>query len=525
MPNAVRVIPATLARFSSRPIAETKKRRVAAYARVSTDEDEQLTSYEAQVGYYTSYIQSRDDWEFVEVYADEGISGTHTERRDGFNRMVNDAIHGRKIDLIITKSVSRFARNTVDSLTTVRELKDRGVEVYFEKENIWTFDSKCEMLLAIMSSIAQEESRSISENVLWGVHKRFEEGKFSVGYGAFLGYDKGPDGKLVVNKEQAETVRYIFRRFLEGRTPYSISKELMERGMLTGTGNPKWTSEGVVRILKNEKYSGNAILQKTYKRHHLAKREANNGEVRKFFVEGSHEAIITPEQYDMAQLELQERSKGLRQHSSKSIFSGKIICGCCGHEFGAKVWHSTDKYRTVIWRCNDKFSNEEKCTTPHLKDETIRQIFLVALNQLITDKEPALEMMRAIKSKLEDNAALQKKLAEAETDLDIVSRAFLDYVNGTQITEADIEGGKYEEYGKKINAAKELSERLRDQIADRNRRAASIGRFIHEVEGYDELFSEFTEELWLGLADSITVKAKGEYVVKFRSGLEIPVIG
>ena len=210
------------------------------------------------------------------------------------------------------------------------------------------------MLLTIMSSIAQEESRSISENVSWGVQRRFEEGKYSVGYSTFLGYDKGKDGKLVINPEQAKTVRYIFTRFLEGKTPYSIAKELMEKGMRTGAGNAKWSTEGVVRILQNEKYCGNAILQKTYKRDLLSKRVANNGEVRKYLVENGHEAIITPEQFEMAQQELEARRKENRQHSSKSIFTSKLVCGDCGCFFGSKVWHSTDKYRSVVWQCNNK---------------------------------------------------------------------------------------------------------------------------------------------------------------------------
>ena len=210
----------------------------------ATQTQDQLTSYDAQVRYYSDYIKEKDDWEFVEVYAVEGISGTHAKNRPGFQHMIDDAVTNRKIDLILTKSLSRFARNTVDSLTYIRKLKDAGVEVYFEKENIYTFDSKGEMLLTIMSSIAQEESRSISENILWGMHRRFEEGKYWVGYSAFLGYDKGENGKLVVNKEQAETVKFIFRRFLEGKTPYAISQELMELRMNTGRGN----RNGAVRM-------------------------------------------------------------------------------------------------------------------------------------------------------------------------------------------------------------------------------------------------------------------------------------
>lgn len=226
----VRTIPATLTRFTSSPIEEKKKRRVAGYARVSTDHDDQFTSYEAQIDYYTNYIKSRDDWEFVRVYTDEGITGTSTKHREGFKQMVADALAG-KIDLIVTKSVSRFARNTVDSLTTIRKLKDKGVECYFEKENIWTFDGKGELLITIMSSLAQEESRSISENCTWGQRKRFADGKVTVPFKRFLGYDRGPNGELIVNKEQAETVKHIYDMFLQGQTYHGIAKTLTEEGI------------------------------------------------------------------------------------------------------------------------------------------------------------------------------------------------------------------------------------------------------------------------------------------------------
>ena len=202
---------------------------MAAYARVSTDHEEQQSSYEAQVDYYTNYINVREDWEFVSVYADEGITGCNTKKRDGFNKMVEDALSGA-IDLIITKSVSRFARNTVDSLTTIRKLKENRVECYFEKENIWTFDGKGELLLTIMSSLAQEESRSISENCTWGQRKRFADGKVTVPFKRFLGYDRGEDGNLVINEEQAETVRRIYGLFLQGRSPHAIAKLLTAEG-------------------------------------------------------------------------------------------------------------------------------------------------------------------------------------------------------------------------------------------------------------------------------------------------------
>ena len=263
MAKSVTTIPATLSRFTAAPINSTKKRRVAAYARVSTDNEEQLTSYEAQVDYYTNYIQGRDDWEFAGVYTDEGITGTNTKKREGFKSMVADALAG-KIDLIITKSVSRFARNTVDSLTTIRSLKEHNVECYFEKENIWTFDGKGELLLTIMSSLAQEESRSISENCTWGQRKRFADGKVTVPFNRFLGYDMGPDHNLVVNPEQAKLVKRIYGMFLQGQSPFQIARTLTEEGIPSPGGKDHWNPSNIKSILTNEKYKGDALLQKTF---------------------------------------------------------------------------------------------------------------------------------------------------------------------------------------------------------------------------------------------------------------------
>ena len=360
----VTAIPATISRYTATPINSTKKRRVAGYARVSTDHEDQTTSYEAQVDYYTNYIKSRDDWEFVAIYTDEGISATNTKKREGFKAMIADALAG-KIDLIVTKSVSRFARNTVDSLTTVRKLKDEGIEIYFEKENIWTLDSKGELLITIMSSLAQEESRSISENVTWGQRKRMADGKVSFAYSRFLGLDKDKEtGKIVVNPEQAETVRLIFQLFLEGMTPHSIAVELTSRGIKTPGGKDVWNQQTVRRMLSNEKYKGDALLQKEFTVDFLQKKmKKNEGEVPQYYVEGNHEAIISPAVFDMVQAELAKRTKGGTRYSGVSIFSNKIKCADCGGWYGSKVWHSTDRYRKVIYRCNRKY-NGEKCQTP-----------------------------------------------------------------------------------------------------------------------------------------------------------------
>ena len=336
MAKSVITIPATVNRHTAAPIGSYKKRRVAAYARVSTDHEEQQSSYEAQVDYYTNYINGREDWEFVSVYADEGITGCNTKKRDGFNKMVEDALSGA-IDLIITKSVSRFARNTVDSLTTIRQLREHNVECYFEKENIWTFDSKGELLITIMSSLAQEESRSISENVTWGQRKRMADGKVSFAYSRFMGLDMDKEtGKIVVNPEQAEVVRLIFRLFLEGMTPHSIATELTHRGIKTPGGKDVWNQQTVRRMLSNEKYKGDALLQKFYTTDFLSKKKKKNeGEVPQYYVEGNHEAIIPPAVFDNVQVLMQSRGKGSSRNSCVSVFSSKIRCGDCGSWAGA----------------------------------------------------------------------------------------------------------------------------------------------------------------------------------------------
>lgn len=279
MSKQVTIIPAKLNRATFTPLDQPKKRKVAGYARVSTDSEEQQTSYEAQVSYYTEYIQKRDDWEFAGVYTDQGISATNTKHRDGFNRMIADALDG-KIDLIVTKSVSRFARNTVDSLTTVRKLKEKGVEVYFEKENIYTLDSKGELFITIMSSLAQEESRSISENVTWGQRKRMADGKVTMPYGRFLGYRKGEDGFPEIVPEEAEVVKLIYKSFMEGLSYYKIAQLLMSRNIPAPAGGEKWYTRTVESILTNEKYKGSALLQKKFTVDFLTKKQkVNEGEV------------------------------------------------------------------------------------------------------------------------------------------------------------------------------------------------------------------------------------------------------
>ena len=300
---AVRVkeIPATI---TSCDIA---KRRAAAYARISTDHEDQLTSCVTQVEYYTEYIKERSDLIFVRVYTDEGITGTSTKYREGFKQMIADALAGQ-IDLIITKSVSRFARNTVDLLSTIRTLKENNIEVFFEKENISSLNARGELMLSIMASLAQEESRSISENCKWGQRRRFAEGKCTVPFKRFLGYDRGEDGSLVINEEQAVIVRRIYDMFLNGSSTYAIAKTLTAEKIPTPSGKEVWRKNVVKSILTNEKYKGDALLQKVFTVDYLTKRKKKNtGEVTQYYAEGSHEPIIPPKIFDEVQAEFERR--------------------------------------------------------------------------------------------------------------------------------------------------------------------------------------------------------------------------
>ena len=333
----VTVIPPSINRATRQDISAPTRRKVAAYARVSTDFEEQLTSYEAQISYYTNYIQRNPDWEFVKIYTDEGISATSTKHREGFNSMITDALN-EKIDLIITKSVSRFARNTVDSLTTIRKLKEHHVECFFEKENIWTFDSKGELLITIMSSLAQEESRSASENRKWQIRKDFKEGK--IGSITIFGYRRNADGILEIEPTEAEIVKMIFSDYLSGMGGLKIAKKLNEMGIRTAQGN-LWTSPRIKELLSNEKYVGDMLLQKYFRNNHIEKRKMqNNGELPKYLVEDAHEAIIDRDTFQKVQELIAQRQSKFSHTGSKKRYplSGMIQCGCRGKNYQRKVF-------------------------------------------------------------------------------------------------------------------------------------------------------------------------------------------
>ena len=522
----ITVIPSTIDILTKAPTAEVRKRKVAAYARVSTDSEEQLTSYNAQKDYYSKYIQENKKWEFAGLYADEGISGTNTKKRDGFNKMVKDALAG-KIDLIITKSVSRFARNTVDSLTTIRKLKEHGVECYFEKENIYTFDAKGELLITLMSSLAQEESRSISENVKWGKRKAMSDGKFSLAYSSFLGYKKGEDGKLEIVEEEAEIIRDIYRRYIKGDSPQIICNKLDEKHIKTPGGKDKWRVSTVQSILTNEKYKGDALLQKSYISDFLTKKvKKNNGEIKQYYVENSHPAIITPEEWDCVQYEIARRGKLGATFSSTDLFLSRVKCGQCGGIYGRKVWHSNSPYRTVRYQCNHKFNKgKETCHTPSLTEEQIINAFIEAYNIFVKDSDTVIETCNMIIEDLMNQETLNAKIEDTQLELEKVCAAVEKLVEQNAKTALN-----QDEYMKNYKKLKDQYVSINDEhetlVAIKTRKDLQI----REIESFKqafienhELIAEWDRDLWASTIDEAIVNIDETIDFKFISGATITI--
>jgi DNA invertase Pin-like site-specific DNA recombinase len=505
----------------------SKKRRVAGYARVSTDQEEQLTSYEAQLDYWETQIRANPEWEYVAVYCDEGQSATTTKNRDGFNRMIADALDG-KIDLICTKSISRFARNTVDTLVTVRKLKEKGIEVWFQKENIFTLDAKGELLITIMSSLAQEESRSISENVTWGQRKRFSDGKVSMPYKHFLGYARGDDKDHtpVVVEEEATVVREIYGMFLQGKTAGLIAADLTRRRVPTPCGTVgKWSAGTVMSILRQEKYVGNARLQKQFTVDFLAKvRKKNEGEVPSYWVENSHPAIVSVEVWEMVQAEIARRESLGTRHSGKHAFSGKIFCAQCGGHFGSKRWHSTSQYSRQVWQCNNKYRNGTRCTTTHLEDKDVKRLFVEAFNRLCADRAALAEDCEEIIAALTDTQKLDKQadaLAEEMDELYALMQSMI-AENASTAQDQTAYKKKHDKVLARYETAKAKLESVGEEKRLRSAKREKIRRFYADLAEQQSAIAEFDEALWYAMVEQVMVSETAA-AFTFRDGTVIDV--
>lgn len=417
-------------KYDSHIRIEHKVLNVAAYCRVSTRFEQQENSYEAQIAYYTRKIGMNKSWSCAGIYADEGKTATGTRFRDSFNDMIEDCYSG-KIDLILTKSISRFARNTVDCLRIIRELKDRQIRILFEKENIDTMDNTGELLITILSSQAQEESRNLSENTRWGIIRKFEQGIVQVNHKKFMGYTKNEDEKLIIIPEEAAVVKRIFELYLQGLGAYKIARALESERVRTTTGKEKWHHETIYKMLQCEKYMGDAILQKTYTIDFLTKKKVmNNGYVKKYYVRNSHEAIISKEQFYHVQEEMKKRSVNMKQnlgkrYSSAYPLSGFIICSGCNSTYNRVTWQNKGG-KSFVWRCRERLKTG---TTQCKKSATVREsVMLKLLSELFTSilkTDPTEATVYLIKTKA---ILIVNLMGKKEYEVDDITKPILNKV-------------------------------------------------------------------------------------------------
>ena len=499
-------------------VISRRKLRVAAYARVSTDSEEQLNSYTAQCEYYEDLISQNPDYEYVGIYTDEGISGTYLKKRDGFNRMIADALDG-KIDKILIKSISRLGRNTVDNLNAIRALRSKGVDISFESPAISTLNMPSELLVTIFSSLAQEESRSISENVSWGKKRKFEKGEFALPYSQFLGYKKGADGKPEIVEKEAVIIRRIYRLFLNGYTPSNIATLLTSEKIPTPGGKDKWSPSTITSILQNEKYCGCALLQKCYVPDFLTHKSVpNDGKLKQYFIEDSHPAIIRREVFELVQGEFEKR-KNQKRMVRNSVFSGRLYCADCGGLYGAKVWHSTDKYRKVIFQCNKKFKNEKKCTTGNVSEEGIKLLFVNAVKNLLKN-EDLLEVRDVILEPFMADPELDDRLLTLQAKAQNLSQQVEILINNSAKSgnvqlfqkQYDLLKTEHESVVKKI-------EETETAISEKHRKYVAISEFFNTLEELGDTELTFSEELWVSLIEKAMV-GKDTITFIFKDGSE-----
>ena len=389
--------------------------RVAAYCRVSTDDEEQLTSYEAQKNYYTDKIMTNKEWTMAGIFADEGITGTSARKRPEFLRMIRQCKQG-KIDIILTKSISRFARNTVDCLNYIRALKELGIAVIFEKENINTLEADSEILITMLGAFAQSESESISSNVRWGKRQAMKEGKATIQYKYLYGYRKGADGKPEIIPEQAEVVRRIYDLFLSGTSIRDIKEYLEQNNIRNVDGEVKWARNAINSILTNEKYCGDVLLQKTYIDDCINKKvKKNTGQLPMYLVQNHHEGIISREIFDAAQAELARRNAGKSpskknaptgrsRYSSKYALTDRLYCGECGTRYQRCTWRNHDGSKRIVWRCVSRVDYGHKyChNSPTLDEVPLQNAILAAINKSASEKSNIVYLL---------NSAMEKELA------------------------------------------------------------------------------------------------------------------
>lgn len=519
----IEIIPAVKCIRNNILSPQNVKLRVAAYARVSTDSDDQINSFEAQRDYYNRTLGEDKTITYVGVYADPGLSGTHMKRRKQFLEMLNDCYDG-KIDRIITKSVSRFARNTAECLKVAQELADKGITILFESQGIDTADPTSRLALGIMATLAEEESRTISHNVSWGFQKRFEQGIYVAG-GRIYGYNIEKGGKFMLDPSKVAIINSIYQWYLNGNSLCEIKAKLENQGIPSPNGKQKWYTTTIKSILTNEKYRGDLILQKTFKQDVLSTRKVNNGERTKYKITQNHIPIVKPDIFDAVQTEMKQREKSsedfakLGKYTNDYAFSSKVECAECGTKFRRHSQWSLDKTKKVpIWVCINHQQHHDKCGMKPIKEECLEIGFINAMNQLTSKKNELMNKLQSnIKSSIEKPQIgtiidLKTRLKQLQEEiLDLNKRAILQ----GNVKECEQKSEVLLTEINDIQGQLEIVKNKQEDISIIDYRIKEIGKVLRSA------YTEFNKEIFRTLIDKVLIKDKHNATFIFKCGIAV----
>lgn len=516
----------------AKPIAEQeamkRKLQVAAYCRVSTEEEEQQSSYEAQCSYYTDKIMTNPEWTMAGIFADEGITGTSTKKRDDFNRMIRKC-KKKKIDLILTKSISRFARNTLDTIKYTRMLRAMGIGIYFEKENINTLDMDSEMLITMLGAFAQAESESISRNVAWGKRKAIQGGKIFVNFNQLYGYYLQEDGSPGVNLEKAAVVKFIYQHYLYGDSLRMIKDRLDNESILNPKGEPGWKISSIKSILTNEKYCGDVLGQKTFKECVIGgKVQKNNGQLPQVLVQNNHPGIVTREMFFEVQEEMKRRSAarspstksatGRTSYASKYALSERLVCGECGTLYRRCTWTIRGK-KKIVWRCVSRLDHGTKfCKqSPTMEETALQDAIMNAINRSMDTsgglaRNAAAGFLMILKP--QENAEftlgeVKRRIQELTAEFDTLFE-----MDGSEVTEKD----RFTEIALELAELKKQQEAISAQLRNNQGIQAKVNRFASAAERFDHNLTEWDEEFIRQMIHTVEVISADKIRVVLTDG-------
>lgn len=527
--RTVTVIPAKPQRSQQ---AVRRQLRVAAYCRVSTEEEEQQSSYEAQCTYYTDKIMTNPEWTMAGIFADEGITGTSTKKRDDFNRMIRKC-RQKKIDLILTKSISRFARNTLDSLKYIRALKELGIGIIFEKENINTLEMDTELIITFMSAFAQSESESISANVRWGKRQAMKEGKTSVNFKKLYGYFMDSEGNPRVDSDQAEVIRTIYNRYLQGASLRMIRQELEAEGIPNPAGREKWGIDQIRNILSNEKYCGDVLMQKTFIQDCISKKVVKNtGQLPMYLIQNNHPAIVSREVYQAVQAEKARRSAtaspstktsstGRTCYASKFALSERLVCGECGTLYRRCTWKRNGKTR-IVWRCVSRLDYGTKYChqSPTMDEEPLQRAIMAAISSVMAPKEKinglitdaALEETGKLPNSAMTLGDIKRRLEELEAEFDALLH---------QSDSAEKNAARFGQIANEMASLKEQRERISAQLRNSEAAQEHVHTIAAALDQEDHHLTKWDEEMIRQLVHTVKVISSDHIRVYLNDGVEI----